>query len=827
MIKKIQFKNMLSFGGNELNDIDFSESGISEIAGENGLGKSNITLLLKMAVYFDYPTKLTNVVNNNCTDGFLRVFYASGKIAHHEYTAKHGLNSLKVYSSMDKLEAGEAEDTGGIQATKEYLIKNEFNIPKKMFYNVFVPNIEKFKSFIGMSPQDSREIRDELFSLGGINDRLAKVKNAISKTNSTMSLSDSKLEELKQNIVDVEEKIKNVETVAAEENKNLIKTLGEDMETANSNEMVKSKELNDASTKVAEHKTMFDNWNIFNKREKLRELLKKSEELAVLRKKLEESVESLKESVSGTETYLGNKKYEEINQEIDRLNKQIETEEKVLADKTRFFEVSEYLIMVQDRNEKKEHKENQQRKHDEAAYDTRITTMKQSIDVMVDEYSQLMESKKVDERIIQVIELGENCPTCDQCVPLELRNTKPELLKAVEDKKAKLKQLLEKHTEAKDTLKAIEDERTTSLVEISKLEEQLNGFDEKLTNHKFAGDEQVLATKGVTKDELPKLSEEIKALNTLVTKCKDDKSVMDGKISTLTFTEGDFSRWSGNHIEELRGLFDGKKQELSNCVRDIEHVSDTMKQLETELIGKPDVAKPDVEESEVTSKLEHWESRKEALIKETTEIASNKTVLAEKLAEAEKFNPEEATKPLRELKEGYEGKMSEETASRADSEAYMEKLKVLEYVFSDSGMKKYILGKIRRGFTSQVNSDLNQFGLTAQFDDDFSVKMFKRGKEMDIISTGQKKVFDTIVCANFILLYSKKDGVKPPIILDECMSNLRAKWAEKLLRVLDSKLASKGFNVKFVNHERLNVNLSRKKINLHEKGLYTGISIES
>nr|DAX71656.1 MAG TPA: STRUCTURAL MAINTENANCE OF CHROMOSOMES PROTEIN [Caudoviricetes sp.] len=143
------------------------------IIGKNGRGKSSITKILNIALYFSCDGipmgEFANEING---DGYVEVSvdsYGSSWTIVSEYSTTK-LKSLQVFKN------GELQDWGGIKTTKEKVAQNIIDIPQKLFNNIINLSVNDFKSFLSLSAKDSKEIRDKIFSFGILN-QMAQIEN--------------------------------------------------------------------------------------------------------------------------------------------------------------------------------------------------------------------------------------------------------------------------------------------------------------------------------------------------------------------------------------------------------------------------------------------------------------------------------------------------------------------------------------------------------------------------------------------------------------------------------------------------------------------------
>jgi hypothetical protein len=173
-INYLKFKSMFAYSP-EMQTINFTDpSGLyTLIIGKNGRGKSSITKILNIALYFSCDGipmgEFANEING---DGYVEVSvdsYGSSWTIISEYSTTK-LKSLQVFKN------GELQDWGGIKTTKEKVAQNIIDIPQKLFNNIINLSVNDFRSFLSLSARDSKEIRDKIFSFGILN-QMALIEN--------------------------------------------------------------------------------------------------------------------------------------------------------------------------------------------------------------------------------------------------------------------------------------------------------------------------------------------------------------------------------------------------------------------------------------------------------------------------------------------------------------------------------------------------------------------------------------------------------------------------------------------------------------------------
>jgi DNA repair exonuclease SbcCD ATPase subunit len=130
------------------------------VAGPNGAGKSTISDVIKYGLY----GKLDNKKNRDIPNRFNGNLYVKivvekrpGLVATIERGLSPGFFRLFVN--------GKEYDQAGKRNMQDFLEEEVLGIPYYIFNNIVSLSINDFKSFLGMSPHDKRQIIDRLFGL--------------------------------------------------------------------------------------------------------------------------------------------------------------------------------------------------------------------------------------------------------------------------------------------------------------------------------------------------------------------------------------------------------------------------------------------------------------------------------------------------------------------------------------------------------------------------------------------------------------------------------------------------------------------------------------
>lgn len=161
---KTEFQNVLSFGGNITNTIEYSASSLSQVFGDNGVGKTNFTKLIEIGVYFEYPETVGDILNRNSSEGFIvHEIESNGEIWEIKSVFRKGLKSLVVKKG------GEVCDWGNPSSVQKKILEYIVTVPFTVFKNILCSSMDNVSSVLKMNAKESRDITNQIFDLNDIN----------------------------------------------------------------------------------------------------------------------------------------------------------------------------------------------------------------------------------------------------------------------------------------------------------------------------------------------------------------------------------------------------------------------------------------------------------------------------------------------------------------------------------------------------------------------------------------------------------------------------------------------------------------------------------
>ena len=224
-IKEWWFKNYKSYGTvKETITLRMDKGELILLYGSNGKGKSSILSSLDLAIFGEELNRqgkrlsqklLPNRINGNLEVG---VIFETDQELYIQRTMESLTAPLKTKLVIDKIPFGKAN---GID--DKILEKVGFDF--KTFKSFISMNINHFKNFISLSPEEKRILLDKLFNLETINE-LNKILKQLAKNNDiSFSSINKEIAIYRQNITDLQATIKRVSEKKVVNNDNKINEL--------------------------------------------------------------------------------------------------------------------------------------------------------------------------------------------------------------------------------------------------------------------------------------------------------------------------------------------------------------------------------------------------------------------------------------------------------------------------------------------------------------------------------------------------------------------------------------------------------------------------
>lgn len=209
-IKKIEWRNVASYGNKKQELILPENPGLIQVFGENGVGKSTISDVITFGLYGKLEgKKMKDIPNRTNGAAWMKItFEQNGRT----YEVERGLapNIFELYID------GNIYDQAGKKNVQEYLADDILKIPYYVFNNTISLSINDFKSFLRMTSSDKKQIIDKIFGFYILNEMrdilkeesksiklsIERLAGEISATGRSISTSQKELENLQQKIME-------------------------------------------------------------------------------------------------------------------------------------------------------------------------------------------------------------------------------------------------------------------------------------------------------------------------------------------------------------------------------------------------------------------------------------------------------------------------------------------------------------------------------------------------------------------------------------------------------------------------------------------------
>jgi DNA repair exonuclease SbcCD ATPase subunit len=247
-ILELEFRNFNSYG-NGLQKLDLRDPNFYLLYGNSGVGKSTIREVIGYLIYGKVDGKnmgdLPNRTNKKDLFGRILVETNGSKIE-----ICRGMKPNIFTVVID----GEPEDTAGKRNVQDILELEYFKIPQSTYNNVVTISIDKFKSFLNMSPGDKRKIIDQIFSFIVFNKVYEKLNRKVLDYNSDLKNINGKINVLTESKEDILKKIENINNTNKDKINETLKELTPKIQDLQQ----KSKKFEEALNKIKEKQDLID-----------------------------------------------------------------------------------------------------------------------------------------------------------------------------------------------------------------------------------------------------------------------------------------------------------------------------------------------------------------------------------------------------------------------------------------------------------------------------------------------------------------------------------------------------------------------------------------
>lgn len=838
-IKKIEFQNIFSFGNKKM-VVDYDNLGdgsLNMILGKNGCGKSSFIKLHKLALYFDADgVTMDSIANDINGNGFLSIDIESKGNdwrIESEYT-RTKLSTIRVFKN------GIEQDWGKIPDTKKQIKAEVIDIPYHIFSNILSLSVNDFKSFLSMSPKDTRNIRDRIFGFYVLNDMMESLKASLksqSEIHKSNLLSFQSLEETRDELREEIEKLE-----ANSDSQEKIDELSKKIEEKKA-EITKTDEtISDLEEKRHRHLS-YENKR---KNEKLKEdmrrlsedISKMTEDKDSLEEESEESKKKLSEVSSKIALHSKHREYarkrkaieesESLQEEIDKLKSEISVYEErlaeLIAERSVYHVKQDILSKIQESEHLREtidslvkEKEGVEKDHEDAIQ-KRDDAVK-SVDDIVSKVNDLYVSYKSIKRKKETYESGH----CDQCGSEFVDPQSISKISEFEDELENIDSHISELEASQKEYKSIVSEYNEK---ITNLTTRIRKIDTDIEDYKASVEENdkeisaLLLKDNLSQTDVLESSENVDydtPIDTLKSEISKKKSLRDSTISKMNYILDQVSGiddvdveipeeseeelvGTKSHLESMREQF---LADIRQKIEEISHKNLAMENAKMRLIdgdfdefSESDLL-PDSEFSSIDQTIRDFQRKIDALKSEISEIKmkiSEINVAEESQIEAK-----------RSVMKKYDDKLEETRENIKRCYKSIRFYNVMETIISDDGVKSYIIRNVVPFINKSVNDILSnlEIPLVVRFDDNFKPSIYRFGKQVSTssISTGQTKMIDSAIIFTITKFLISRCGGINLVFYDEIFSSLHTSAVSQMMEIIHRELKEEmKLHVFLVNH---------------------------
>lgn len=838
-IKKIEFQNIFSFGNKKM-VVDYDNLGdgsLNMILGKNGCGKSSFIKLHKLALYFDADgVTMDSIANDINGNGFLSIDIESKGNdwrIESEYT-RTKLSTIRVFKN------GIEQDWGKIPDTKKMIKAEVVDIPYHIFSNILSLSVNDFKSFLSMSPKDTRNIRDRIFGFYVLNDMMESLKVSLksqSEIHKTNLLSLQSLEETRDDL--------RAEIEAIEANSDSREKIDE-LEGKIKEKKAEIKEADETISDLENKRHRHLSYENKKKNEKLKEdmrslsedILKMNEDKDSLEEESEESKKKLSEVSSKIALHSKHREYarkvkameeaEKLQAEIDALKSEISTHEERLSEFISERSVYHVKQDIRSKINESDHlretitslvkeKEGLEKDKDDAVQ--KRDDAQKTVDDISTKIADLHVSYKSIKRKKETYESGH----CDQCGS-EFKD--PQSLSKISEFEDELENIESHISELEDSKKEYRSIVSEYNEKITNLTTRIRKIDTDIEDSKIGVEDidkeisTLLLQNDLSQEDVLESSENVDydtPIDELKSKISEKKSLRDSQISKMNYIIDQVSdvedsdaeipeeseeelMGEKSHLESIREKYN---EDIRQKIEEISHKNLAVENAKMRLIDgdfedftESDLL-PDSEFSEIDQKIRDFSKKIDTLKSEISEIKikiSEINVAEESQIEAKKS-----------VIKKYDDKLEETRENIKRCYKSIRFYNVMENIISDDGVKSYIIRNVVPYINKSVNDILSnlEIPLVVRFDDNFKPSIYRFGKQVSTssISTGQTKMIDSAIIFTITKFLISKCGGINIVFYDEIFSSLHTSAVSQMMEIIHRELkAEMKLHVFLVNH---------------------------
>jgi hypothetical protein len=867
-VSKIEFKNILTFGGDIENSIELDDSGsLTQISGENGLGKSNIVRMLGIGLYYKYPSLVSKIINDLSSEGYIKIHVRSNG---HNYVVENVFKSRKLHSIIVHKDSV-LQDWGNISKASSLVLSEIATIPYSIFSNILSTSIDSQSSLLKLSAKDGRDIVNNVFDLSEvniINDRHISPEFTLANTNHTKSIND--IDATEKIIVSTNESIEEIKVLDEEINATKKETLKTSIENLNTEKGTLEIDV-DADIKFIDSlnnemkfsayskdtQTLWDlNEDLVNSKDELLEAEVKYDEMNTIESSryMDKALETNKTNT----TLLENLKIDLIahTSQRDKFQEVVDARNKRTDDVREFAYFRERMMEV-DANRKKLFEIN-----------PKLEANKSNIVGLEAKIEEINESIRKDNEIVDSLKIKLEFYKKGKCAICDVDFTAdgyPEIIAGIEkniaDYALENKAYGTKRTDLNTQIKALQEtnnklieEKTTIISTIKQTPKDLPKLvtDEIVLDFNSDIDLSIF-DKYDWKDDLVKLANEIdeaqkgvdisnETISTTETSIKNiEKSITDLVFDTKVKYGLDMSTYvpveniSKLNDEEVALEKDKYAKAKAKIIKDIETQKVGIKVIETkwldgvtqEMIDRHNLKKNlplNIDDCEIkrTEKQGTLKISSDRLIIVISEIEKAEAELLELDGE----NDSEHISVLKATLERTNKTLATQKNASNVTKNEMESMQFLKQMYNSGGLKNALVGKVIGSLNMKINTITDKYNIpvSVSYDPEFLPSFTKFGHEVlyDQLSVGQRKMLELITIISVVDYYKRGYPSINMVNFDETLSSLSDKNSYIVMCMIKEYLVNDlGLNVFIVNHSHVSGGVLDCKIELQEKNGYT------
>ena len=270
-IKKVEWKNFSSYG-NRKQILEFpDDSGLFQIIGENGSGKSSISQVITFALYGKVEgKKLGDIPNRINGNAWVRLdFESNGRTIRVERGLEPNVFDLYI--------DGMKYDQAGSRTVQDYLTEDILGIPFYVFNNTILLSINDFKSFIKMSVQDKRAIVDKIFGFHILNTMRDALKEESKRIKDEMENLSGQMTAISSSIQKGNDEMENLALQIEEESRGKIELLNDSLSSFQKLQEIHNQKISEFKKTEEEFKNSISSLSqsLFESKSKLKEINRK------------------------------------------------------------------------------------------------------------------------------------------------------------------------------------------------------------------------------------------------------------------------------------------------------------------------------------------------------------------------------------------------------------------------------------------------------------------------------------------------------------------------------------------------------------------------